>query len=453
MANISLKSLHFKHPRLHYEAYDPVVTSNLLTISYHFLLEPDIHFYPQISLPLPKNYKLNASLDNLIFHLGLIELLSYWKAACPPEIIIKAGYLNEDQIHWWQDLFLYGLGEFYYRNQIDFTPKDFLTIKSPIASPKLSSKGGKALPSVASDLILVGGGKDSALTLDLLSNQPNRHQVLLLNPTPAALGTAKIAGFNDPLIVTRQIDPTLLQLNAAGYLNGHTPFSAYLAFVSLLAAQIHGFAQVITSNEASAGEASLQYLNLPINHQYSKSFAYEQKFHQYASTYLSPVNFFSFLRPLTELQIAALYAKTSRFDQAISSCNVTRNVGWCRECPKCAFVYLVLSAFLDQNRLQKIFGSSDFFDHPSIINHLIDLVGLGQHKPFDCVGTIQDSQDALLLSLARYPHPALEKLALRLNLDPATTPTINAQIKNHLNDQHFLPPSYLKIVTLGLKSL
>ena len=34
---------------------------------------------------------MTEALDGLAFHVGLIELLSYWKTACAPEIVIKAG--------------------------------------------------------------------------------------------------------------------------------------------------------------------------------------------------------------------------------------------------------------------------------------------------------------------------------------------------------------------------
>lgn len=418
-------------------------------MAYDFLLEPDIKFTPTLTLPLPDKLPDLASLNPLIFHLGLVELISYYKAACPPEVVIQAGHLNSDQIAWWQDLFIHGLGEFFYTNQIDFTAPDFLTLSSAgptPASPPLQPTG-------RGDLILVGGGKDSAVTLQTLKTLPHT-QVLMVNPTPAAIKVSQIAGYHQPIVLNRTLDPLLLQLNSQNYLNGHTPFSAYLAFAGLLTAAVHGYSQVITSNEASAGEASLTYRGLAINHQYSKSYDFEQKIRAYTRQYFNPnPEYFSFLRPLTELQIAALFSQTDAYDSAFSSCNVSRNAGWCGQCPKCAFVYLVLSAFLDQARLTAIFGPADFFDHPSIINHLIDLVGLGSHKPFDCVGSIQDSQNALLLALNRRPHPALSRLAARLKLDPADSPTLKAQIKNNWDDRHFLPPLYHDLLTARIKSL
>ena len=65
------------------------------------------------------------ALNNLVFHLGLAEMPSYWKAACSPEIIIEAGYLDKAQINWWRDLFLKGMGQFFYENKIDWRGKDF----------------------------------------------------------------------------------------------------------------------------------------------------------------------------------------------------------------------------------------------------------------------------------------------------------------------------------------
>ena len=47
---------------------------------------------------------------NMVFHIGLIELVSYWKCTCTPKIIIKCGHLNDEQISWWKKIYFYGLG-------------------------------------------------------------------------------------------------------------------------------------------------------------------------------------------------------------------------------------------------------------------------------------------------------------------------------------------------------
>jgi hypothetical protein len=94
-------------------------------------------------------------------------------------------------------------------------------------------------------LVPVGGGKDSATVLGILEEKKMPYDVFLLAPhAPAAKKIAlllKKKGLCQKIIeVERFIDPLLLNLNQQGYLNGHTPFSAYLAFVSSTVAYLYG---------------------------------------------------------------------------------------------------------------------------------------------------------------------------------------------------------------------
>ncbi|OGV96149.1 hypothetical protein A2W24_05285 [Microgenomates group bacterium RBG_16_45_19] len=457
MKTKSLAVLRHQHPRLIYRRFTTTRKPDHLAITFDFLLEPAISFTPTLKLPLPQKSIDITSLNPFVFHLGLIELLSYWKAACPREIVIQAGFLDSDQSHWWRHLLNHGLGEFFYQNRLDFSSSAFVSFTVDAAAPRFTQTTS---PAPAGDLILVGGGKDSAVALNLLAGHPSLKQVLLLNPTPAALKMAQIAGYKQPLVIERTLDPQLIELNAHGYLNGHTPFSAYLAFLSLLAAPLHGFKQIIVANEQSAGEGSLTYHGQDINHQYSKSYRFESDFRRYTQKYLtSQLTYFSLLRPLTELQIGALFSQTDQFDSIFSSCNQTRNRGWCGRCPKCAFVYLLLNAFLPQTRIKAIFGPEDFFTRPVIIHHLRDLVGLGQHKPFDCVGTSSDTQMALILTLQRLytqslPLPApLTQIAQALNLDFSNAAQLLANLTTAWDHHHHLPPAYVQVLKAKLNQI
>jgi hypothetical protein len=283
--------------------------------------------------------------------------------------------------------------------------------------------------------VLIGGGKDSAVTAEIL---PKNGNAMLLNPTPAALKIAEAAGYKKPIVVTRTIDPKLLALNEQGYLNGHTPFSAYLSFLSLLVARAHGFKHIVVSNEASAGEANLTYLGLSVNHQYSKSYDYEKSFREYVSRYLSKkINYFSLLRPLTELQIAALFLESEKYDTAFNSCNVGRGRYWCGECAKCAFVYLVFSSLIDKTRRERIFGEKDFFENEKIKRLIKDLTGKGGHKPLDCVGSQEESRMALKLLEAR----------------DTERKEIIKRIKSDWSKEHFLPKKYKRILKNKMTSL
>ena len=134
----------------------------------------------------------------------------------------------------------------------------------------------------------------------------------------------------------------MLELNRQGYLNGHTPFSALVAFSGIIAARMHGLSMVALSNESSANESTVQ--GSTVNHQYSKSFKFEEDFHYYQNTYLrGSAYYFSLLRPLSEFQIARYFAGQKQYHGIFRSCNAgSRTDSWCGHCPKCLFVYLIL---------------------------------------------------------------------------------------------------------------
>ncbi|OYT13628.1 MAG: hypothetical protein B6I19_04225, partial [Bacteroidetes bacterium 4572_114] len=226
------------------------------------------------------NFEINESeLNNLVFQIGMIELISYWKAACSPEVIIEAGSLNQEQVEWWKKLYYNGLGEFFYRNGIHARKDDFMS---------LSTNGKNTFQKFEFDqsdsfLVPVGGGKDSVVTLETLVGGRKDVRPFILNPGKAGIDTVGNVGFSeeDILTVDRTIDPVLLKLNAQGFLNGHTPFSALLAFISLLAARLAGIKNIALSNESSANEPTVP--GTEVNHQYSKSFEFERGFRDYVA--------------------------------------------------------------------------------------------------------------------------------------------------------------------------
>jgi len=457
IVNMSVERLREKHPTFTYKSFRIVRTDKNLTVDFNFVLEPGINFCPTVSIPcLEKSEK--AEIENLAFHLGLVELISYWKATCSPNIVVEAGQLNNQQIRWWHDLFIHGLGEFFFKNQIDFTKPEFLSINSTGKAPTYKRNERGVLP--AGDLVMIGGGKDSIVTLETLKGNAVRKNVFMLNPTTAALNVTKEAGFSNPLIIRRELDPKLLELNKQGYLNGHTPFSAYLAFLGIFVGTLHDYQNIIASNEQSAGEGNILFHGLEANHQYSKSLRFEKMFRDYCAKYLSSdVQYFSFLRPLYELQIAKLFKSHSDQYSSFCSCNANRGESWCGACAKCAFVYLSLFPFLETEKIEKIFGK-DFFTAPVIQKHIIDLVGLGEHKPFDCVGTVEESKIAVGLVIKKYqrenqPIPEFfAYLSDRLGLlEEQIYNLFEQRLRKDWNEEHFLPDKYAKLLKDKLKKI
>lgn len=451
---MEIAELRQKHQRFIYDSYDLKPTDGKLKVQYHFTLESGIEFSPTLAIPIVKDYD-QGKIENFAFHLGLIEALSYWKAACPPELFVRAGKLTDQQISWWHSLFIHGLGELYYKNGIDFTPQDFLSITS---NPDKGILPPRPLESSFGDLVLVGGGKDSAVTLEILKQSERRKRALILTPIPSAINSARVAGYDDPMVVERTIDPKLLELNKNGYINGHTPFSAYLAFLGVFVGTLNDFEHVISSNERSATEGNTIYRGIEINHQYSKSVHFEQLFKEYLTKYLSGnIQYFSFLRPLYDLQIGNLFSRYPEHYSTFRSCNVGQKENtWCGECAKCAFVYLSLSPFISSAQMDRIFGE-DYFRKEKIGKFVIDLIGLGENKPFECVGTVEESKLAITLSVEKYRRegkeipPLLIMLSQRLGINEETALSVlKKRASSEWGQENFLPEEYVALLKSAL---
>lgn len=436
------------HAKFIYENFHYSILNKEISIRFEFLLEgnlpaglPDIKFEPTLSVPLGsiiRNDKLQPdALDSFIFHMGMVELISYWKAACPPELVIKPFHLNEDQIQFWKKLYWNGLGEFFYVNEIDTTFQGFINIRSE--SEKTLSPF--RLQTEEKIIVPIGGGKDSAVSLELLKEAPLDIYPFIINPRNASLNTVKQAGLTEEklLLARRSIHPALIELNEKGYLNGHTPFSAMLAFTSLLQAYLIDAKHIALSNESSANEPSVA--DSHVNHQYSKTFEFETDFRKYYKNNLSPdIEYFSFLRPLSELQIACLFAHLKNHHFSFRSCNVgSKNDTWCCNCPKCLFTYIMLAPFLPEKELNAMIGEN-LIMKPSLEQSLKELRGLTEVKPFECVGTVDEVNLALdqAFNKNNYPQPENSKFELM-------NEQLFSEALKDWNSEHFLP-EFLEVI-------
>jgi hypothetical protein len=403
---LNVEELRKKHPVFTYESFTFEHLEDSLKIRFQFILKPDICFSPEITFNSINKSKISllgpGILENLAFHIGLVEMLSYWKAACSPEIVLTSGSLDSKQIRWWKDMVLHGMREFFYMNNIvDFKRPDFFNISIQGSSDLMGSRYDHHIPQDR-NLVLVSGGKDSAFTLEFLNEIGEQFTCLLVNPTAAATIMSSKAGCNDPIIIKRTIDPNLLSLNEAGYLNGHTPFSALLAFLGVTCAVLLGYKNVIVSNERSCDEGNIRFLGSEVNHQYSKTFRFECRLRDYVRKYLAQnVNYFSLLRPLYEIQISRLFAGYPQYFEIFKSCNRAQSKNsWCKHCAKCLFIFATLYPFLEVDDMNRIFGE-DLFMHRDAIPVIQELTGLRGHKPFECVGTEEETLVGLYLSIKK----------------------------------------------------
>jgi hypothetical protein len=266
----------------------------------------------------------------------------------------------------------------------------------------------------------VGGGKDSIVTIECLRHSAEPLLLFSLGdaePIAACIATAKL-----PFVrVNRRLDSSLLKLNGAGALNGHIPITGILSAIGLACAVMVGCDALVMSNEHSASAANLTLNGLDINHQYSKSLEFEQDFARYVERCISPsIKYFSLLRPLSEIEIARRFSKYPAYFGVFRSCNTAfrqvreaRGQHWCCKCPKCRFVFLALSPFIEKQDLVEIFGAN-LLDDETQHKGFAELCGLRANKPFECVGETGESA-SVISYLRNHPHWCDDNVVRRLN--------------------------------------
>ncbi|OIO53059.1 hypothetical protein AUJ46_06085 [Candidatus Peregrinibacteria bacterium CG1_02_54_53] len=382
-------------------AFDPKAGK----IELRYSLDEEAHFTETLLLPPPAKPYALCPTPNALQALHIIGGISYFKTCCPKKIEIRSGSLSKEETVFWNTVYTKGLGEFFFKNKIDFRglinfPPS--KVQSPNSNPTPSPN-----PSPSPELLIpIGGGKDSTVTVELLKKAGYEITLLRIGNHPLIEETAKIAGL-PMLTVERKLAPELFDLNAQGALNGHVPVTAYLSILSCVIAELYGFEAVVMSNERSASEGNVDYLDMQINHQWSKSLECERMLRQKLANNGSHVEYFSLLRPLTELAIAKHFANMPQYFDCTTSCNANWKIlgkkqasRWCGTCPKCAFTFTMLAAFLPQDILQTIFGSN-FFDEEQLLPMFRQLLGLEGFKPFECVGTPEETIAAFLLAHER----------------------------------------------------
>lgn len=433
------EQLREKHSEFIYEGYE--INSDSFIFRFRidkYSFSPKWSFSPDLISHAP-NKEL---LDYAVFSLGMSELVSYWKCACPPVVKINCGALNSEQIKWWKKLYFNGLGEFFYRNQIETDIDSFMTIipcSDNVAEFENHNVG-------EGFLIPVGGGKDSVVTIELLKEYKDKNACYILNPRGATLNCAHTADYNDNQIigVKRTIDKQLLELNAMGYLNGHTPISSVIAFSSWIFAYCNGKKYIALSNESSANESNIN--GTSINHQYSKSTEFESDFRYYTKTYFSPFpEYFSMLRPWSEWQIAKKFVTYPKYFPVFQSCNVgSKTDTWCANCAKCLYVYIMLAAFLNDDELIKIFGKN-MLEKEKYRDLFNGLVYQDYNKPFECVGTKKEINLALFKAAERRKKQPLP-LLLNDYMNSEECEKSPENLDNFFDENNFVPKEFLPLL-------
>jgi UDP-N-acetyl-alpha-D-muramoyl-L-alanyl-L-glutamate epimerase len=384
----------------------------------------------------------------------LLAGVSYYKTAAPPVIDLGQTAVTDAERDFLHAFYVDGLGEYAYRNDLDLSG---LRIEGPARTDSATGQPPPDWREPGRPLVPFGGGIDSIVTTELVRRRAEPALFIVSRPGDlfdAIERPAAVTGL--PIVrAAREIDSQLLRSAEFGFLNGHVPVTGILSAIAVMAAALQGRDAVVMSNEWSASIPTLEVGGQAINHQYSKSVAFEAAFRRVlADSFGGRLSYFSALRPFSELWVAQRFARLTDYHGTFRSCNHAFHIDksrrlehWCGRCDKCCFIDLILAPFLSPAELGRIFTGREPLTDPdpsaSLADRFRTLIGTSAHsKPFECVGEIGECRAAMLLAAQR-PDRAENKLLQELAGELSDQPELPAaaDLLQPIG-AHFIPDAY-----------
>jgi UDP-N-acetyl-alpha-D-muramoyl-L-alanyl-L-glutamate epimerase len=351
-----------------------------------------------------KNLHSQPALLNLM---AALLGVSYYKAAATSDITVDVplGPASRAAV---VACYTEGLGEFLFRNALPYPPElnwHWSNTATAAASHQPASNHA---------IMAFGGGKDSHAAMALMNEAGHTYEPVSII-LDAKVGERLGRMICEPLtFIHRQISPEIIRLarEKQGY-NGHVPITAINSAILTTYAALQGAGAVIFANERGASKPTIMHHGHAINHQYSKSIAFEGLMRAALIECVgdSP-QWFSLLRPFSELWIARQVATNAKpAHDKFTSCNrnfifagtkvLADGERWCGTCPKCVFTAAIFAPHCDAPEMDMIFGK-DILGNETNVQMARDLTGLGNMKPWECVGDVEDTAAALAM-LAEHP--------------------------------------------------
>ncbi len=416
-------------------------------VTFDYVLDgPDpLHFTETITLPVPDgDHEVPVALGRVLDLLHVVAGVSYFKVGAPARVVAPQP-VAPAVADFFTAIYTKGMAEYAYRNQLPHVLDLVLEVPEgdvPVTEPVDNSQ--------ARPLSAVGGGKDSIVTLEILRAAGLDPVPFSVNPNPVIQNVNAASGL-PALAARRKLDPSLFELNKAGALNGHIPVTAINSLIAIATAVWHGLGPVVMSNERSASDPNLIWNGHEVNHQWSKGVEAEGLLRAAVTAHAGLTEpYFSLLRSLSELHIAQLFARHTQYDDVVTSCNKAfklhdPTVRWCGDCPKCRFVFLAMAPAMDRTRLTRIFGH-DLFADTAQVPGFLELLGIDAHKPFECVGEVEES----LVALSMLDDDAPVLVALRAAVPPEAWAAASRDDVLTPGGPAYVPPTYAKILTDAL---
>ncbi|MBR3220556.1 hypothetical protein IKF76_01685 [Candidatus Saccharibacteria bacterium] len=344
-------------------------------------------------------------IDRATFLAFILIGTSYYKTHPTPQVSLDLP-IDEWQAEFFNRVYQEGLSQYAFENGLT---RDQLAHFQPrpdyVAPPAISEYYGKGIISLQS------GGKDSILVAELLKEREQDFLAWYVSSTdqktyPSVIDQV-LPPEQYPIIAVREID--LDHLQQSNGLNGHVPVTYILQSIALIQAILLNKRSVLTSIGHEGNEPHSWIGDLPVNHQWSKTWDAEQLFAEYVRRYISPnLKIGSPIRNLSETAIAEQFIRKcwEKYGYSFSSCNEANykqksnntKLAWCGHCAKCANSYLLFSPFLAAAPLQSLFNGIDLYasyKDNKLMDNFKGLLGVdGVTKPFECVGSIDELRTA-----------------------------------------------------------
>jgi hypothetical protein len=375
----------------------------------------------------------------------LLAGVSYYKTQAPPVVDFGSFALTEREERLLSDFYRDGLGEFAYRNAVDLGRLELRNNRRAETGPVAFSHRPNQ------PLVPFGGGIDSIVTTEAVKGRFADARLFVMSAGgtrfDAIERAAQVSGL--PIVrANRTIDPQLLRASELGFRLGHVPITGILSAVATMAAVLGGHDALVMSNEWSASLGNLEVDGRSINHQYSKGEGFEREFRSVLTATIAGLDYFSLLRPFSELKVAQRFAGLSTYHHAFHSCNrafttdpARRLDRWCGTCDKCCFIDLILSPFLPTGALDQIFDGHEPLANALLADQFRALLGTVATKPFECVGEVSECRAALALAAERDDRagtPLLHSLAAET---PRPTPADVERLLAPIGD-HAIPDAF-----------
>lgn len=353
-------------------------------------------------------------MERVYFYMAIFSLLKL--TSLKPTIIrindkLTKHYTVELQ-EMWGVCFEHALGQWRYENgmanwkgpQFTSQPHTALPLPPIKVKPPQVFAGDVPVDSIA----FCGGGKDSLLSLKLLENakvpfssfsfstspygsardQHKRTQKVLQQCKPTQRHRVMIT--DTFLDIPLDDDQWLKELGV----KSRSEAAFFTEMFSVLPVMLqYGYQYAVVANERSANVGNLKWAaeaGKVVNHQWVKSYEAEQLFSKFLSQMFATIHYYSILQPIHDVLIFTLLRQHLHIIPFVYSCNTLPP--WCKRCPKCCYVWLSFQAYMPQHVIDPMFNNENLLDVEENQLYFTQMLGLGEQKPFECIGEISEVQ-------------------------------------------------------------